>query len=194
MSMKPLLPLIAALALAACAGGPSGVEVTRFHLAQPLAGQTIAVTLPEGVAAGDLEYGARAAAVMAELARAGFQPAAAGQPAALSASFRLESSSREEQRASPFSIGIGGMTGGRNVGIGGGMNIPVGRGSTRTITLATLSLQIRRVSDGSVQWEGRASETMQGSNLTAAVPRLTRALLSNFPGKSGETVRVKPAA
>jgi hypothetical protein len=170
------------------------VEVTRFHLAQPLSGQTIAVVPGDGVAVGDLEFNARAAAVAAELARAGFRPVATGQPSALTATMRLESSSREEQRQSPFSVGIGGMTGGRNVGLGGGMSFPVGRGSTRTITMATLSLQIRRVSDGAVQWEGRASETLQGNNLTAAVPRLARALLTGFPGPSGETVRVRPAA
>jgi hypothetical protein len=45
-----------------------------------------------------------------------------------------------------------------------------------------------------VQWEGRASETLQGRNVTAAAPRLARALLTGFPGPSGQTVRVRPAA
>ena len=194
MIMKPLLPALAALTLAACASGPSGVEVTRFHLSQPLAGQTISVAPPDGVEAGNLEFQAQASAVTAELARAGFQPVAPGQPAALRATLRLESSSREEERRSPVSVGIGGMTGGRNVGLGGGVNFPVGGNRTRTVTMATLSLQIRRASDGAVQWEGRASETLQGSNVTAAVPRLARALLTNFPGPSGQTVRVRPPA
>jgi hypothetical protein len=189
-----LLPLAAALVLGACSSGPSGVEVTRFHLSQPISGQSIAVVPAPGGAGSDLEFSAHAAAVSAELARVGFQPVAAGQPSALTATLRLETTSREEQRQSPVSIGLGGMTGGRNVGVGGGVSMPVGRGSTRIITMATLSLQIRKVSDGTVQWEGRASETMTGSNINAAVPRLARALLSDFPGKSGETVRVKPAA
>lgn len=193
MRFKPLLPALAALALASCAGGPSGVEVTRFHLSQPLAGQTISVVPPDGVEAGNLEFQTQSAAVAAELARAGFQTVAAGQSASLRATLRLESSSREEERPSPFSIGIGGGTGGRNVGIGGGMTMPVGRSRTRTVTMATLFLQIRRASDGAVQWEGRASETLQGSNITAAVPRLARALLTNFPGPNGQTVRVRPA-
>ncbi len=194
MTMKPLLPALAALALAACASGPSGVEVTRFHLSQPLSGQTISVVPPDGVDAGNLEYQAQASAVAAELARAGFQPAAPGQAAALRATLRLDSSSREEERRSPFSVGIGGMTGGRNVGLGGGVNFPVGANRTRTVTMATLFLQIRRASDGAVQWEGRASETLQGRNVTAAAPRLARALLTGFPGPSGQTVRVRPAA
>jgi hypothetical protein len=199
MTMKPLfpaalLPTLAALALAACAGGPSPVEVTRFHLSQPLTGQTIAVVPPDGVDGTSLEFANRASIVAAELARAGFQPATGGQTAALRATVRLESSSREEQRRSPFSVGIGGGTGGRNVGIGGGVNFPVGAGRTRTVTVATMYLQIRRASDGSVQWEGRASETVEGSNADAAVPRLARALLSDFPGPSGQTVKVRPTA
>jgi hypothetical protein len=194
MRFKPLLPAFAALALAACAGGPSGVDVTRFHLSQPLAGQTINVVPPDGVDAATLEFQTQSAAVAAELARAGFQPQPAGQPAALRATLRLESSSREEERPSPFSVGIGGGTGGRNVGLGGGVTMPVGRSRTRTVTMATLSLQIRRASDGAAQWEGRASETLQGTNITAAVPRLARALLSDFPGPSGQTVKVRPAA
>ncbi|WP_164157369.1 DUF4136 domain-containing protein [Sandarakinorhabdus rubra] len=193
MTMKPLIPVLAALALAACAGGPAPIEVTRFHLSQPLAGQTIAVVPPEGVAADSLDFATQASALAAELARAGFQPVAAGQPSMLRATLRLESSSREEQRQSPFSIGIGGMTGGRNVGVGGGVAVPVGGNRTRTVTMATLSLQIRRTADGSVQWEGRASDTVDGSNAIAAVPRLARALLTGFPGPSGQTVRVKPA-
>lgn len=190
----PVVPALAALLVAACAGGPAGVEVTRFHLSQPLTGQSIAVVAPEDVDASSLEFTSRAAVIAAELARAGFQPVPAGQAAALRATVRLETSSREEQRSSPVSIGIGGGTGGRNVGIGGGMSFPVGGNRTRTVTEATLSLQIRRSADGTVQWEGRASETVQGANINAAVPRLARAMLSDFPGPSGQTVRVRPAA
>jgi Domain of unknown function (DUF4136) len=188
------MPLLVALLLAGCAGGPAPVAVTRFHLSQPLAGETIQLVAPEGVDAGSLDYQAQASAVAAELAKAGFRPVAAGQPAALTGVLRLETSSREEQRASPFSIGFGGMTGGRNVGVGGGLSLPVGRSRTRIVTLATLALQIRRASDGSTVWEGRASDTAASPQTGSAVPRLARALLANFPGPSGQTVTVKPNA
>jgi hypothetical protein len=184
--------LIAAL-VAAVPASAAPIEVTRFHLSQPLAGMTIAVVPPDGIDANNLQYQAWLSGISAELARAGFKPVAAGQPADLTATPRIDTQTSTQQRSSPFSVGIGGATGGRNVGIGGGFSFPIGKGSTRTLVLAMLNLQIKRNSDAAVQWEGRASETVKPADVTASINRLARAMLTGFPGVSGKTVKVKPA-
>lgn len=169
------------------------IEVTRFHLSQPLAGMTIAVVPPGGVDAGSLQYQGWLAGISAELARAGFKPVAAGQPAELTATPRIDTQTSTQQRSSPFSVGIGGGTGGGHGGIGGGFSFPIGKGSTRTLVLAMLNLQISRNADATVQWEGRASEAVKPAEVNASINRLTRAMLTGFPGVSGKTVKVKPA-
>lgn len=193
--MKPMIfrPALLAALLIALPAAAAPVEVTRFHLSQPLTGMTIAVVPPAGVDASGLQYQAWLSGIMAELTRAGFKPAAEGQPAELTATPKIDTQSSTQRRSSPFSVGIGGGTFGRNVGIGGGASFPVGKGSTRTLVLAMLNLQIKRNSDASVQWEGRASETVKPAEVNASISRLTRAMLTGFPGESGKTVKVKPA-
>lgn len=189
-AMNRLVPLGLVMALiAGCASGPTGVEVTRFHLAQPLAGATIAVVPGEGVNANSLAYQAEADAVMAELVRAGFRAATTAQPPALTASFKLERGTSEQPRRSGLSVGLGGGFGGRGGGFGTGVSFPV-TSTTQTVSNALLSVQIRRTGDTAVVWEGRASAAGTPADVSAA--RLARALLGNFPGPSGQTVVVKP--
>lgn len=189
--MKSLFPLAASLALlAGCASGPAGVEVTRFHLSQPLAGASIEVIPADTNLTNSLAFRTEADAVLAELVRAGFRPATPPQPAALTASIRLERSTGERPRRSGLSVGLGGGFGGRRGGFGTGVNIPV-TSTTETVSNALLTLQIRRAGDASVLWEGRASAAGSAADVSAG--RLARALLSGFPGPSGQTVVVKPA-
>ena len=96
---------------------------------------------------------------------------------------------------SPFSIGIGGGTFGRHVGVGGGVTFPVGKSRTSEIIGTQLAVQIKRRSDGTVIWEGRAvSEARSGTPYAdpgAAVQRLATALFRDFPGETGRTITVK---
>jgi hypothetical protein len=189
--MKSLLPLALSLALlAGCASGPAGVEVTRFHLSQPLAGASIAVVPADTNLTNSLAFRAEADAVLAELVRAGFRAAEASESPALTAAIRLERGTGERPRRSGLSIGLGGGLGGRRGGFGTGVNIPV-TGTTQTVSNALLTLQIRRAGDPSVVWEGRA--TASGTPADVGAGRLARALLGGFPGPSGQTVVVKPA-
>jgi hypothetical protein len=194
--MKYRLSLLFPLALlAGCASGPSGVEVTRFHLAQPLAGASIQVVPADAAIADSLAFRSEADAVLAELVRAGFRPPEPSQPPALTATIRLERGTSEQPRKSGLSIGLGGGFGGGfgrggGGGIGTGVNIPVTR-TTQTVSNALLSLQIRRAGDPAVIWEGRAAAA--GAPADVSANRLARALLSGFPGASGQTVTVKPA-
>ncbi len=191
--------LVCALALplaipAAALAATVKVEVTRFHIlappAPPLTGSSIAVEPADPAAASSLQFGALAAAANAELAKAGFKLAASGQPADHVARIALTGNSEVVRKRSPISIGIGGGTGGWNGGVGGGVNFPVG-GGTRTVTTALMTMQIRRTSDGSAVWEGRASTIAPGIDPISAAPVLLQALFKGFPGPSGKTETVK---
>src|SRR3546814_8482880 len=70
--------------------------------------------------------------------------------------------------------------------------------STRTDTLfpyttlfRSLTMKIDRVSDRKRLFEGTAQAQSLSNNLTYLVPNLIEAMFTNFPGQSGETVRVK---
>lgn len=179
-----LLPLVAA-SLAGCAATIPPVEVTRFHLKQPIAGGALAIeTAPtiEGATYGN--------AVRNGLVRHGFNE---GTPADYTAKTTFSRLSREQARSSPFRIGIGGGSYGGGLGIGVGTSI--GLGSTRReIVVTRLAVQLVRNSDKSVVWEGRA-ETEAPANAPAAQPglaaqKLAEALFADFPGESGKTVLV----
>ena len=196
MSRHMILPaLLAALLLPSVAHAATvKVEVTRFHIlappAPPLTGSSITVEPADPAAASSLHFGALAAVANAALAKAGFKLAAGGQPADHVARISLTGSSEMVRKRSPISIGIGGGTGGWNGGIGGAVTFPVG-GGTRTVTAALMTLQIRRASDGSAVWEGRASTIAPSIDPISAAPVLLQALLKGFPGPSGQSVTVK---
>lgn len=192
-----LLPiLLTALIAAAPAGAATTtVEVTRFHLlappAPPLTGMSIAIEPAEPAAApAPLSFGALAATVSTALAKAGLRPVASGQPADLVARVGLAGTSSQVARRAPFSIGIGGSTGGWRGGVGGGFSLPIG-GGVRTVTTAELTIQIRRSADNQAVWEGRASATAPGSDPMGAAPALASALLNPFPGPSGQTIKTR---
>ncbi|WP_439534519.1 DUF4136 domain-containing protein [Polymorphobacter sp.] len=193
MRLLPALLAPALLIVAGCATTPTA-DVTRFHLGQPIPFDTISLVSPG--AGPTLEEQQRQNAVSAELARLGFRPVPNDGKSAYVATLRAEQSSHEgAPQGSRFSIGLGGGTFGRNVGVGGGVNIPVGgeRAGPRVFGNLVM-LEIKRRSDNSIVWEGRAmqevSEKAGGASLNAAVPQLVRALFDGFPGPSGQMVKV----
>lgn len=197
---KPLFraAAVAALALVAgCAGMQSQrADVTRFHLGQPIARASVFVEPAVGGDASSLEFRTYAGAVADELRQAGFTVAPSLAQAELTALVGARQTTREAlSDGGGLSIGIGGGTFGRNVGIGGGLTIPVGKRKPNEIAVSLLELQLKRRSDNSVIWEGRAmTEGRVGTSagtLSTVVPPLADALLRDFPGPSGQTVRVK---
>lgn len=194
----PVLAVAAALALAGCASTPTA-EVTRFHMGQPIPSDTIRIVAsPDPVAPGtpvSLEFRTHANVVAQDLARHGFRPVE-NAPSAYIAILNVQQTTRAGiPSSSPFRIGIGGATGSGNVGIGGSINVPVGQPRSNDVRVNVLALRIRRASDNSAVWEGRAVQEIparqQGSDLSAAVPALSRALFAEFPGESGRVVTVK---
>ncbi len=187
--MRLALAMGAALALGGCAATVSPVQVTRFHLEQPIAPATVAIE----AGAASLEAGSYRAAVVAELKRLGFAEAAEGARYAVSVT-----NSRDEREAaprrSPVTIGIGGGTGGYGSGVGLGASFGLGGTKTRTDIVARMAVRLTDRASGATLWEGRA-ETTAPSSAPAAQPglaaeKLATALFKDFPGPSGRTITV----
>jgi hypothetical protein len=196
---KHLLALIVAgAAVAGCTSTgmrTSPTDVVRYHLSQPIAPGRVAVEPSGGSISPGPEEAMYSDAVARELARLGFQPTTAGAPADYVASVQFDRRLQGQVRTPPkFSIGIGGGSFGRNVGVGGGLSTGFGS-KTRDVYSTELFVQLRRRSDGSVVWEGRAQRTgLSGSRPedqpNATADRLASALFKGFPGESGITISV----
>jgi Domain of unknown function (DUF4136) len=194
--------MILAVSLAGCAtyegggGRSSGVEVTRFHLGQPIARGPIAIEAFEPADANGLEFRAYADAVARHLSAQGWTVVETLGQSEQVALVDVRQGSRETFTSpSPFSVSIGGYGGGWNSG--GAVGATFGGGGGRGVELVgtMLEVRIKRRSDGTVFWEGRAlSEARAGTEQaqrTMAVERLAEALFRDFPGESGRTIRAR---
>lgn len=196
-----LLTVTALCAVAACSTPNAGIDVKRFHLGAPVTRGTIAIIPANSAEAFGLEYRSYADAVANELRTQGFTPVTIGAgPAYVGTLTITQNVAVGPSRPSGFSIGIGGgsFSGGRRgggVGLGGGATFPVGRSRRDAVEIDALSLQIKRRADSALIWEGSASTAIDTrsprASLTNAVPAMARALLADFPGRSGVTERVK---
>ncbi|HZG07404.1 MAG TPA: hypothetical protein VEZ70_00315 [Allosphingosinicella sp.] len=180
-----------ALLLSGCAtrGGDAGTlaggaEVARFHLGeQTIARSQIAIEPFDRADASRPEYAASASAVARELGRLGWTVVDAARNSEQIALIDVSQGSREA---------IAAQTAAR---IGPNLRPDVAAGASANRTATLLEVRIRRRSDASVFWEGRAvTEAATGSpeaSATAAVDRLASALFRDFPGESGRTIRVR---
>jgi hypothetical protein len=186
-------------ALAACASTDNGrrpVEVTRFHLNQPIARGPIAVEPFAVPNAGGPEFNVYAAAVQRQLARLGWPQADTVGQSEQVALVGIEQGSHEAPpRRSPVSVGVGGGTGGYGSGVGVGLGFNLGGRRSGELMSTTLQVRIKRRSDGTVFWEGRAVDAVragsEGAQPAAIAERLAEALFRDFPGESGHTIRVE---
>jgi len=184
------------LLLPGCTTGPAPVEVTRFHLDQPIAPGEIAVEPKDPTQLRSLEFQSYAGAIGAELQRIGFRLAPNLARSELVAVVDVSRDSRQTGPSeAPASIGLGGGGFGGSVGGGVGISFPVGKKRTPMAVQTRLAIQIKRRSEGTVIWEGRAAtEARSGTpqaELGYAVRRLAAALFQGFPGESGRTITVK---
>jgi len=185
-----------ALALAAClaacttsgSGGErgirtGGIEVGRFHLGQPIAHAQIAIEPYDRADAMRPEFAAASAAVARQLTRLGWTVLPTAGKSEQVALVAVQQGSRESiSAASAARIGRG---------VGG---LPA-TGSSAGVIATLLEVGIRRRSDGTVFWEGRAvAEARSGTPQAAAgaqADRLAEALFRDFPGESGRIIRVR---
>lgn len=199
--MKKPICVALLLALGACAPTyrPQPIDVTRYHIGGVMERTTIAIEPIPNTDSFGPEYQVYADAVRAELERLGYVQSVSGTPSGYIAAvaFRRTSKGAFKERP-PVTIGLGGgsFSGGRRggVGVGGDVGFGIG-GKTRELYTSELWVQLRRRSDNTTVWEGRAqSDGVSGTDTAqpgAAAARMAKALFKDFPGESGITITVK---
>ena len=190
-----LLPLVALVSLSACVVPTGPVEVTRFNRASEgvVYGSGTYSVAVAGDAAADqsLAVTPYLAAVAREMQRLGYAERIGGSD--VTAEVRASTERFEPERRSPVSVGVGGSTGSYGSGVGLGVGINLGGGPKAQVE-TTLSVRIIRRSDNLVIWEGKASQAAKAGSPAAqpgiAASKLAEAMFKDFPGVSGETIRV----
>ena len=185
---------LGALALAGCAT-TRPVEVTRFHLEQPIARGTIDVQPLAAGGPASLEFKTYAAAVQGELLRIGYTAAPSGADARYLATVNFVRTSRGTvDLGPPVTLGLGVGSFGRHVGGGVGGGIGIGKHRTKELITSELSVRITDRTTGSAIWEGRAqldgAVGSEEASPSATAAKLARALFKGFPGESGRTIKV----
>ena len=197
----------ALLALSACATGLP-TQVSRFQAMPAPAGQTFVIQPADPQDRGGLEFAQYAELVRRHLIAQGYQDAAS--PAAATFVVTLDygvDRGREKIVTYPSS------------GFGGSFYRPYysrfgyfGRGyhpfyygwhgpfwsspfdypEVRSYTQYTsfLDMDIKRTADGQALFEGTAQARSRTNELPVLVPNLVEAMFTNFPGRSGETVKI----
>ena len=200
---RAALPVALALGLSACATNSFKADVSRFAVPLPApAGQTFAVVAEDPKLAGGLEFATYANAVATELTGLGYTKAASPETADMLVRFDYRvDGGREKVRTDPGLGGFGafgpwGRWGGWGGGFGGwgyGFNDPfLGGPDVRSYTVYTsgVDVKIDRRADGQRLFEGKAEAVSRSNRLPRLVPNLVDALFTDFPGNSGETVRI----
>jgi len=207
------VPLVLA-SLAACSTG-FDANVKRFQSQLPApAGQSFAVVADNPALAGGLEFAQYARLVEAQMTRLGYAPS---DPARATLVVRFDygvDKGREHIRTTgmrdPFwdpwygyRRGFGSYGGyygrpyrmGAFGGWGYGWYDPWFDTGVESYTVYTsgISLKIDRKADGARLFEGKAEAASTSNRLQYLVPNLVEAMFTDFPGRSGETVRITVA-
>lgn len=199
MLKKIVFPSLLALSLSACATAVPPVEVTRFHIDNPVRSGSIAVEEMAGNPDVGLEFRTYAAAVDQELQRVGFSRAGEGAKSDYVALVGFRRTFQEPNtygnNGKPVSVGVGGAVGSggySGLGLGIGINLS---GKPKGQVITQLQVQIRRRADSATIWEGRAqTEAREGTPASQpglAAQKLAAALIGGYPGESGRTITVK---
>ena len=197
MKTPRILPLLALSLLSACVVPTGPVEVTRFNRASegvPYGNGSFGVEVAgESAADRSLSASPYVAAVARELTAAGFGTATPGAADGIAQVLVEREVLRRENRRGPVSVGVGGSTGSYGSSIGLGVGINLGGGSAALLQ-TSMAVRIIRRSDQLVIWEGRAVQSAKAGSPAAqpaiAASKLAEALFKDFPGVSGETIRV----
>jgi hypothetical protein len=192
----------ALLALSACAT-PFSANVARYQVMPPPSGQSFIVEAANPRNRGGLEFGRYASLVSERLTAVGYTPA----PDRAHATFVVVidygvDNGHEKVTTYPGFYGPGW---GRGWGYGGrfgyrsafsyGWNDPFWFGGgadveSYTFYVSHLDMVINRAVDGQRLFEGKARARSTNDSLPALVPNLVEAMFTNFPGRSGEEVKI----
>ncbi|WP_237437713.1 DUF4136 domain-containing protein [Altericroceibacterium endophyticum] len=198
------VPLILA-SLAACAS-PFKADVSRFQAQLPAPqGQTFAVVAEDPALAGGLEFSQYADYVEDQMERLGYTEALP-ENANLIVRFDYgvdkgrERISTSLRPADPFWSPWYGYRPyyARRLGYypygawGYGWQDPFGGRDVDSYTVYTsgIDMKIDRTADGERLFEGKAQAVSTSNRLQYLVPNLVEAMFTDFPGNSGETVRI----
>lgn len=201
-SLKLLAATVLLMGLAACAS-PFRADVSRFQSQlPPPSGQTFTVVADDPQLAGGIEFGQYADLVTRYLAQEGYRPVPDPGQADLIVRFdygvdngreRVESTGMGGPYWSPW-YGYGGIGYYRGGPWHYGWYDPFfDRGydiESYTVYTSGIDLKIDRRADGKRLFEGRAEAVSRSNRLQYLVPNLIEAMFTNFPGNSGETVRI----
>ena len=210
LARKAILP-IATLALLAGCAPTFEARVARFSALPAPSGQSFVIEARDADKAGGLEFATYANLVRQKLLGAGYIEAATPALATLSVQLDYDvGPPREKLQSRPgyggwgggwgwspyWGRGWGGYGGWGYGGWGGGWGGWGGGWGAPEVYSVTqynsqLAMKIVRTADKASVFEGRAETISTSNNLTQLVPNLVTAIFTNFPGNSGETVKVK---
>lgn len=200
---KMILPMTAAMLLSACA--PTfEARVARFQQMPAPGSQSFVIEPQDEANKGGLEFATYANYVRQKLIANGYNEAPSASAAALTVMLDYTvGSPREKVQTRPGYGGFGGFGPGwgwnpywggfGGFGGFGGWGGGFGGADVYSVTQynSAVALKIMRNADKASVFEGRAETVSNSNNLTQLVPNLVTAIFTNFPGNSGETVRVK---
>ena len=174
------------LLLAGCARNFEA-EVTRFHQITQVGGQS-ATVVPADPQLQGLEFASFADIVGRHLERYGYSAAGQATPDLRVVMGYGLAEIGSEQSGPVVGVGLGRY--GRHTGVSFSGLFNVG-GGRRTYYSYRLDLAIEDAATGQRIFEGHSITSGQGANMGAVMPYLVAALFENFPGNSGETIRVE---
>lgn len=211
MRIVHIAPVIGLTLLAACAA-PFESRVSRFNTLAVAPQGSFVIQPRDARDNGSLEFRQYASLVTTRLAQSGYQPASSPSSATLVVTLNYGvDHGREKIESTPGfdsygGFGYGGF-GRRGFGYGGfggfgyggfgyggfgggfgGFGYPEVYSYTQYTSF--LDMEIRRTSSNDVLFEGHAVADSQSDDLTKLVPNLVQAMFTDFPGRSGQTVRV----
>nr|WP_298930943.1 DUF4136 domain-containing protein [uncultured Erythrobacter sp.] len=193
------LPVLLAAGLSACA--PSfNADVSRFATTLPAPqGQTFAVVAEDPKLAGGLEFSLYAEMVGDQLEKVGYTEAASPADANMLVRFDYGvDKGRERVRTTggrfndPF-FGPWGRGFGFRRGFAFGFHDPFLAGPevrSYTVYVSDIDVKIDSTATGERLFEGQAQAASRTNRLQTLVPNLVDALFTDFPGNSGETLKI----
>ena len=195
MKITRILPLISLSVLTACIMPTGPVEVTRFSRAAEGVsygtGSFVAALVGESVSDRSLAGSPYLAAVAREMQRIGYGDHSENSD--VIAEVRFGATVIRHDNRAPVSVGVGGSTGSYGSGVGVSLGFNLGS-SSAALLQSSLAVRIVRRSDQMVIWEGTAVQSAKAGSPSAqpgiAASKLAEALFKDFPGVSGETIRV----
>lgn len=195
---------LATLGLVACAT-PFRADVARFQSMPAPQGQTFFIEAADPRNRGGLEFSQYAGLVSQRLASHGYRPASsrAGANLVVTLDYGVDSG-KEKIVTRPGYGGFGFSRFGHPWGPWGYRSAfhygwhdpfwwdPWGYPEIDSYTYYTshLNMTINRAGDGQRLFEGKARARSRTDSLPALVPNLVEAMFTNFPGRSGEEVKI----